>query len=230
MSPNLRCLTSPAMITALIALVVALGGVSYAAAVLPANSVGSKQIKKNAVTGRKVKNGTLTAADFKTGQSPGNTQGPKGDTGPKGESGAQGRDGVQGPAGRSALTPLKAGESESGVFALGGPSSGAQDFQITAVTFPIPLSHSIDAGHAIAVDGVASAAHCPGQGQADPDFLCLYVNGRSTEMNPLMSMDIRDPAQSPNSGADKRGFTVTGDTNAGASFAGIVGTWTYTEG
>jgi hypothetical protein len=58
-------LPSPAMIVACIALFVALGGTSYAAIVLPANSVGTKQIKSNAVTGVKVKNASLTGADIK---------------------------------------------------------------------------------------------------------------------------------------------------------------------
>ena len=49
---------------ALLALFIALGGTSYAAVALPANSVGGKQIKKNAVTSAKVKNGSLRPADF----------------------------------------------------------------------------------------------------------------------------------------------------------------------
>jgi hypothetical protein len=50
------------MIVALIALIVALGGTSYAAFRLPKNSVGSKQLKKNAVTTAKIKNGAVTGA------------------------------------------------------------------------------------------------------------------------------------------------------------------------
>lgn len=66
---------SPAMIVALVALFVALGGVSYAA--LAKNSVGTKQLKKNAVTTVKIKNnavngakvadGSLTGADVAAG-------------------------------------------------------------------------------------------------------------------------------------------------------------------
>lgn len=41
---------SPSMAVAVLALLVALGGTSYAAVTLPANSVGTKQIKKGAVT------------------------------------------------------------------------------------------------------------------------------------------------------------------------------------
>jgi hypothetical protein len=51
---------SPAMVVACLALIVALGGTSYAAIRLPANSVGTKQLKKGAVTGVKVKSNTLT--------------------------------------------------------------------------------------------------------------------------------------------------------------------------
>jgi hypothetical protein len=37
---------SPSMVVAFVALLVAMGGTGYAAIVLPANSVGSKQVKK----------------------------------------------------------------------------------------------------------------------------------------------------------------------------------------
>ncbi len=87
-------LPSPSMIVALIALFVALGGTTYAAVNLPANSVGTKQIKNgavtrtklanNAVTSAKVQDRSLLAADFKPGQLP---QGPIGPMGPKGPSG-----------------------------------------------------------------------------------------------------------------------------------------------
>jgi hypothetical protein len=68
---------SPALVIALVALFVALGGTGYAALKLPKNSVGTKQLKKNAVTGSKikanavtsskVKNGSLTGADINLG-------------------------------------------------------------------------------------------------------------------------------------------------------------------
>jgi len=55
---------SPAMIVAIVALVLSLGGTSYAAIVLPAGSVGTKQLKSNAVVGSKVKTGSLTIGDI----------------------------------------------------------------------------------------------------------------------------------------------------------------------
>jgi hypothetical protein len=58
-----RFVPSPALVVALVALFVALGGTSYAAiTALPANSVGTTQLKSNAVTGPKIKDGAITAA------------------------------------------------------------------------------------------------------------------------------------------------------------------------
>ena len=51
-------------VIALLALFIALGGTSYAVTALPKNSVGTQQLKKNAVTGVKVKNGSLSSADL----------------------------------------------------------------------------------------------------------------------------------------------------------------------
>jgi hypothetical protein len=63
---------SPALVVSIIALIVALGGVSYAATTLPNGSVGTKQLKNKAVTNAKlgpqsvgtakIKNGAVTAA------------------------------------------------------------------------------------------------------------------------------------------------------------------------
>src|SRR5580765_2515207 len=89
-----------ANVTATLALIVALGGTSYAAATLPRNSVGSGQIKKggvgnsdiatNAITTTKVKDRSLKAVDFARNQLPAGPTGPKGDQGPKGDTGATG--------------------------------------------------------------------------------------------------------------------------------------------
>jgi hypothetical protein len=68
---------------ALLALFVALGGTSYAAMKLPKNSVGSRQLKKNAVTASKVKNGSLKSSDF----APSALAAAKGDKGDKGDPG-----------------------------------------------------------------------------------------------------------------------------------------------
>jgi hypothetical protein len=53
-------------VIALLALFVALGGTSYAAVELPANSVGTKQLKNGAVTAEKIKKAAVRAADINT--------------------------------------------------------------------------------------------------------------------------------------------------------------------
>src|SRR5258705_2505353 len=76
-----------------IAVFVVLGGGAYAATTLPKNSVGSPQIKANAVTSSKVKDGSLLSKDFKLGQlvagAPRATRAntPQGDTSPKRDAG-----------------------------------------------------------------------------------------------------------------------------------------------
>jgi hypothetical protein len=77
----------------MIALFVALSGASYAAIKLPINAVGTAQIKKDAVTSTKVKDGSLLAGDFKAGQLP---AGAKGETGAAGASGVTAANGTSG--------------------------------------------------------------------------------------------------------------------------------------
>ena len=55
----LRHRPSPALVVASLALTIALGGTSYAAVTLPRSSVGTAQLKRNAVTSVKVKNRSL---------------------------------------------------------------------------------------------------------------------------------------------------------------------------
>ena len=89
------------MAVAVVALFVAMGGVGYAALKLPKNSVGSKQLKANAVTSAKVKNTSLLPGDFKAGQFPAGAQGAKG---LQGEQGVKGDNGGTGPRGPGTLS------------------------------------------------------------------------------------------------------------------------------
>jgi hypothetical protein len=95
--------------------------VSYAASVLPKNSVGAAQlrkgavraakirkgavtaakVRKNAVNTRKVKDGSLLARDFKEGELPAGVNGDTGPQGPTGPTGATGAQGATGPKGDS---------------------------------------------------------------------------------------------------------------------------------
>jgi hypothetical protein len=107
---------SPAMVVASVALGVAMTGTGYAAITLPRNSVGNKQLKANAVTSGKIRNGTLLAKDFKASSlpegpagavgaaGPAGPAGPAGAKGDKGDPGTTGTPGPQGPAGVVAQT------------------------------------------------------------------------------------------------------------------------------
>ncbi|MFM9139998.1 MAG: hypothetical protein ACKOTH_05540, partial [Solirubrobacterales bacterium] len=66
------------------------------------NSVGTSQLKKNAVNSTKVKDRSLLANDFKEGQLPRGEMGPRGETGPQGETGARGEAGATGASGVTA--------------------------------------------------------------------------------------------------------------------------------
>jgi hypothetical protein len=93
---------SYANLIASLALFVAMGGVSWAAVTLPAGSVGSRQLKSNAVSSAKVLDHSLLAKDFKSGQLPRGLPGVPGSPGvpgPKGDPGAPGPRGEQGPTG-----------------------------------------------------------------------------------------------------------------------------------
>ncbi|WP_320670980.1 hypothetical protein [Patulibacter defluvii] len=94
MSRNRR--PSPATAISCVALFVALGGTGYAAVSLPKASVGNKQLKANAVTGGKVRNGSLTASDFRPSSLPRGATGPQGPQGPQGAKGDPGTPGVVG--------------------------------------------------------------------------------------------------------------------------------------
>lgn len=94
-----RVKLSYAHVVTALALVLTLGGVSYAAVSLPGKSVGTKQLKRNAVVGSQVKNGSLLAADVKGGL-------PAGQVGPRGDQGPLGNPGVPGSPSNANLTVL----------------------------------------------------------------------------------------------------------------------------
>ena len=85
-----------ANVVATLALFLALGGISYAAATLAKNSVGSKQLKDDAVTSDKIKDGALEQSDFAQGVISAGAKGEKGDKGDQGEQGVQGVQGAKG--------------------------------------------------------------------------------------------------------------------------------------
>lgn len=77
-------------VTALVVAVLGSTPVGEAAMnLVPRNSVGTLQLRNNAVNAAKVRNGTLLRADFKAGQIPAGPAGPAGPQGPPGMSALQ---------------------------------------------------------------------------------------------------------------------------------------------
>jgi hypothetical protein len=94
-----RLVPTRATIIASVAVVVALSGTGYAVTALPKGSVGTKQLKDNAVTSSKVKPGSLEGSDFGAGQLPSGPTGAPGPSGAPGLTGPSGAPGLTGPSG-----------------------------------------------------------------------------------------------------------------------------------
>ncbi len=94
-----------ANVIATLALFLALGGAAVAATQLPRNSVGTGQLKPEAVTAGKIAKKARKKLQGNTGPAgPQGPQGKTGKTGPKGATGAKGAQGVPGPKGATGDT------------------------------------------------------------------------------------------------------------------------------
>jgi hypothetical protein len=222
MKPIAKRLPSPAMIVACAALLVALGGASYAAGVLPKNSVGTTQLQKKAVTGKKLRNGavtgakvangTLTAADFKAGQLPSGPQGSRGDIGPKGDTGPKGDVGEPGPF--SALLP--SGKTVRGAYSAFDTAAGNGAVTRGSISFGFALPEAPTI-HFIPEGGPEDPA-CPGnfaEPQAAPGQLCIYeelVTGGASRKTLSMF----------------RSGALVQATSTGAGLFGSIGAWAVT--
>jgi hypothetical protein len=133
-------LPSPAVVVACLALAVSLSGVSYAAAVLPRASVGTAQLKADAVTSQKVRNGSLQAVDFKPDQAPVGPAGPAGPKGDKGEPGARGEKGGKGERGLKGDTGPRGPAGAQGPVGPPGPVGprGIYRWEFRTAGFDVP--------------------------------------------------------------------------------------------
>jgi hypothetical protein len=108
-----------------LALFVALGGTSYAATTLSTGSVGTRQLRDQAVTTSKLAEGavnsakvqdhSLLASDFRVGQLPRGSAGTRGETGPVGPQGLTGDTGAQGLKGDTGAQGLKGATGAQGL-------------------------------------------------------------------------------------------------------------------
>jgi hypothetical protein len=166
----LRARLTYANVMATLAMFFVLGGGAYAAGTkLAKNSVGSRELKTNAVTSSKVKDGKLLAKDFKAGQLP------AGRTGATGAQGAKGDKGDKGDPGPLPDT-LPSGKTLRGAWGGGVTvTAGGQVFE-TSISFAFPLA-SAPTIHVIQA-GAVPPSDCPGTvaaPEARPGHLCVYV-------------------------------------------------------
>ena len=169
---------------ALMALFVALGGTSYAAATLPANSVGSAQIK----------DGQVQKSDL-----------------------------AANAAGRSALTPLKRGETVHGVIGSEGSASEPNTAGTEDVTLPVPAPVALDGDH-VDVDALEeSEDRCSGSvdNQTAPQgVVCIYVASH-TDMDEIQGVGA------PTHEGSQYGFGLHWTAKSAGGYS-ISGTWAYT--
>lgn len=184
---------SPALVVACFALAAALGGTGYSAVVLPANSVGTKQLKNNSVVASKVMPHSLLASSFRSGEVP---TGPAGPAGPKGADGLAGSAGPPGPKGDPATKLFATVKRKAGGGVELGPSSGVKTLVrqgggsgIYNLTFGQDVSNCAvlaTPGGASLIDGEAAAMTTGGPGvtvqmfdsngdSADLDFFAVAV-------------------------------------------------------
>ena len=127
MLERLRPRLTYANVIATLALFLALGGgAAFAAATLGKNTVGSKQLKRNAVTGAKVKNGSLRAADFRDGELPRGERGPEGLRGERGTPGTTNVVARYGPEGK----PKKGEVGQSNALCLADETVTGGGFEL----------------------------------------------------------------------------------------------------
>jgi hypothetical protein len=169
----LRHRPSPALVIACIALTIALGGTSYAAITLPRNSVGTAQLKTNAVNSAKVKNRSLRAIDFRRGQLP------RGARGPQGAQGIQGIQGTQGAQGAQGIQGLKGDKGDAGApgsavayafVKADGTLDTARSKNVASVTHPTTGAYCFDVTVPV-VNAVASTGHIGGQFDASAEVV-----------------------------------------------------------
>jgi hypothetical protein len=161
------------------ALLVALSGTSIASvANVPLLSVGTPQIKPNAVTSPKVANRTLLAVDFRRGQLP---RGPRGLRGPQGPVGPSG---PAGPAGAATPGYVAQVSSQSSGSAVTTTSTSYVDLAGSTENIVVP------AGESARIYAVFSAESACYGGGASGRFCGVRILVDGNELNPAVGNDF----------------------------------------
>jgi hypothetical protein len=212
---------------AYVALVAAVGtGSAFAA-----EKIGSRDVAKNAIRSKHVKDGSLRPADFASGALAGGAvgaTGPQGPRGPEGPQGAPGAPGAQGPKGEAGAAifdgPIPSGKTVTGVFGHQAPLASGKKI-ITWVSLPVRAPAALstadvnfDPNVTDATDKDATCTGSVGAPTAPPGKVCLYASGSSG------TSAVEGAADN-----NPYGFKVEMTSNGGnVDFVRIAGTWAYT--
>jgi hypothetical protein len=210
---------SYANVTSTLALVLALGGTSWAAVTISGaniknNSVTAADLAKGSVTSSEVRNGSLRAADFAAGALP---AGPRGATGAPGAAGAAGAPGANGAQGLPGPLPdtLPAGKTLRGAYEVQAHTGQLND-ELTSFVFP--LATAPDKHLWLLGQSNPDPVHCPGTAadpQAAPGHVCVYEQSKPDGAG-TSAMIL---------GADRFSFTASFFSATGGFSAG---TWAVT--
>jgi hypothetical protein len=224
---RLRSKLSYANVMATIAVFMVVTGVGFAVAALPKKSVGKKQIKNGAVSGKKLHKNAVTA--------------------PKIKSGAVGRSEIASGAVNTGkisnqsvtrskiadsaiplLGTLRTGQTLRGMFDIG--DQGASLVTTDGTSFQFPLNNTPTAPQTNVIDQVATpganTANCPGVSggnvqtpNAAAGQLCVYITGKT-------NLDASAPATIVNT--SRLGFGLTVKSGAGVGPYEATGFWAVT--
>jgi len=196
---------------ALLALFLALGGTSYAAATL----ISGSQIKPHTIAKNRLTNKAIKQLKGNRG-----ARGAQGLRGPTGAQGVQGVKGDQGPAG-PITGDLPAGVTLRGTWGAEGDAASSSSYRGSTQSFGLRLPAS-PTRHFIA-DGGVPPAQCPGtvpNPQASPGHLCVY---EGSNINNRSSVVIDET----NTGTGRYGFTFLIFASAAGNYWSY-GTWAVT--
>lgn len=205
-------------IIALLALFLALGGSSYAAASL----INGSKIKPHSIPKNRLTNAAI--AGLRGNQGP---QGPQGQQGQQGPQGVQGAQGAQGPPGPFPDGDLPANKTVRGDFGFGHnvPGGTGTLVNVTSISFGFrfaapPTPHVILAGQ-------TPPAECPGTvsaPEAASGNLCIYESDNANRA----SLDCFN-AQLQQNAADRTGAILRLLSLANSSTVESHGTWAATS-
>lgn len=214
-------LTYSNVISTLCLVLLVSGGTAYAASQLGKESVGTKQLAKEAVTPAKLSKASKATLTGTAG--PKGDAGPTGPQGPKGDSGAKGDSGEKGDAGEPGPFPstLPSGKSLSGYMTI---FSEAEPIVSNSAAFAFPLAaaptpHYIDVGGSTPAGCLGDAAD-PG---AQSGNLCVFA---LEEENVGIGRGTSGPGGDGT--ADTRGFTVWFRAETPADFGDLKLRWVVT--